>query len=123
MFERFASVATHWCGSAKAFVYALIVVALWAITGPIFNFSDTWQLVINTGTTIITFLMVFVIQHSANKDNLAVQAKLNEIVKAMKEADNHLIAIEDMSEEELLTLHRRQKSNAVQILHQRSSSE
>jgi low affinity Fe/Cu permease len=86
-------------------VLALGVVLVWAVTGPIFGFSDTWQLVINTGTTIVTFLMVFLIQRSQNKESQAVQLKLNEIVAALEGASNRLVAVEDLSEGELDTLH------------------
>ena len=83
----------------------LAIILAWLITGPLFRFSDTWQLVINTGTTIVTFLMVFLIQRTQNKDSLAIQLKLNEIVAAMQGASNRLIDVEDLSEDELMTLH------------------
>jgi low affinity Fe/Cu permease len=102
--SRFATAATRWTGSTPAFVTAVLVIVIWVITGPIFHFSDTWQLVINTGTTIITFLMVFLIQRSQNKDALAVQLKLDEIVAALEGASNRLISVEDLSEEELKVL-------------------
>jgi low affinity Fe/Cu permease len=102
--SRFASAATTWTGSTAAFVTAVLVVVIWLITGPLFHFSDTWQLVINTGTTVVTFLMVFLIQRSQNKDALAVQLKLDEIVAALEGASNHLISVEDLSEEELKIL-------------------
>src|SRR5437868_6667538 len=95
--ERFTYHVTEWVGSARAFFLALVLVLIWAVTGPLFNFSDTWQLVINTSTTIITFLMVFLIQRSQNKESLAVQLKLNEIVAAVKGASNRLINIENLS--------------------------
>ncbi len=82
------------------------IVVVWLVTGPLFGFSDTWQLVINTGTTIVTFLMVFLIQRSQNKDSLAVQLKLNELVAAVQGASNRLIDVEDLTEEELRALHR-----------------
>src|SRR5213083_313353 len=91
---RFASAATHWTGSAPAFLLACLVIIVWLVTGPIFHFSDTWQLVINTGTTIITFLMVFLIQRSQNKDALALQLKLNEVLAALEGASNRLINVE-----------------------------
>ncbi len=103
-FERFARRATNWTGSSPAFGLALAVIAGWVITGPLFHFSDTWQLVINTSTTIVTFLMVFLIQHSQNKDSLAIQLKLNELVAAVHGASNHLIAAEDLSDDELRVL-------------------
>jgi low affinity Fe/Cu permease len=102
---RFASWATHATGSTAAFLLACLVIIVWLVTGPIFHFSDTWQLIINTGTTIVTFLMVFLIQRSQNKDSLALQLKLNEIVAALEGASNRLISVEDLSEEELKTLH------------------
>jgi low affinity Fe/Cu permease len=105
VFERLARRAAHWAGSTWAFSLALLTIAVWLVTGPLFNFSDTWQLVINTGTTIITFLMVFLIQRSQNIDASAIQLKLNEIVAAMRGASNRLINIEDISEEELVALH------------------
>ncbi len=105
-FEQFSQAITRFTGGTAAFGLALGVVAAWAITGPLFAFSDTWQLVINTGTTIITFLMVFLIQRSQNKDSLAIHLKLNEIVAAMEGASNRLIDVEALSEKELATLHR-----------------
>ena len=104
-FERFASVVTQATGSSWSFLTALTVIILWIVSGPLFKFSDTWQLVINTGTTIITFLMVFLIQKSQNKDSLATQIKLNELITTHKEASNRLLNVEDLSEEELRALH------------------
>ena len=104
--EQFSATVTRWAGSTMAFVLACLVVLVWAATGPLFDFSNTWQLVINTGTTIVTFLMVFLIQRTQNKDSLAVQLKLNELVAALTGASNRLIDCEDMNEEELRTLHR-----------------
>jgi low affinity Fe/Cu permease len=103
--ERFAHAATLASGSSMAFALALGVVVVWGITGPLFGFSDTWQLVINTGTTIVTFLMVFLIQRTQNKDSIAVQLKLNELVAAVEGASHRLINVEDLSEEELEVLH------------------
>ena len=105
IFSRFASWATHATGTTGALLAACAVIIVWIVTGPIFHWSDTWQLVINTGTTIITFLMVFLIQRAQNKDAMAVQLKLNEIVAALEGASNRLISIEDLSEGELKTLH------------------
>lgn len=102
--SRFASLATEWTGSTAAFSVAAAVILAWIVTGPIFHYSDTWQLVINTGTTIITFLMVFLIQRAQNKDALAVQLKLSELVAAIDGASNRLISVEDLSEEELKVL-------------------
>ena len=104
-FARFASKVTELSGSTPAFIIALAIVLVWLVTGPLFHYSDTWQLVINTGTTIVTFLMVFLIQRAQNKDSLAVQLKLNELVAAMRGASNRLISAEDLSEEELRVLH------------------
>jgi low affinity Fe/Cu permease len=103
-FDRISSVVTHSAGRPAAFIIAATIIIVWAITGPIFGFSDTWQLVINTGTTIITFLMVFIIQQSQNKDTLAVQLKLNELIACNELASNRLIVIEDLTEEELIVL-------------------
>jgi low affinity Fe/Cu permease len=103
--EHLSRHVTAWTGSSWAFAIAAIVILVWLVTGPIFHFSDTWQLVINTGTTIVTFLMVFLIQRAQNKDSLAIQLKLNEIVAAIPGASNRLIDIEDLSEADLLRLH------------------
>jgi low affinity Fe/Cu permease len=100
-FERFSSVATQAAGSTYAFIIALALVFAWAVSGPFFGYSEQWQLVINTGTTIITFLMVFIIQKSQNKDSLAIQLKLNELVAAHKHASNRLVNVENMTEDEL----------------------
>jgi len=105
-FEAFSKVITRWTGSTSAFGCAIAVIVLWALLGPIFRYSDTWQLVINTGTTIVTFLMVFLIQRAQNKDSLALHLKLNEIVAAMSGASNRLVDVESMSEDELAHLHR-----------------
>ncbi len=103
-FENFANRVTKTTGKPYTFIVAVFVIIAWAITGPIFHYSDTWQLVINTGTTIITFLMVFVIQHSQNKDTTAVQLKLNELIAANPNTSNRLIGVEELSDEELETL-------------------
>jgi low affinity Fe/Cu permease len=102
--ERFSMNVTRWTGSSLAFAVACATVLLWLLSGPIFGFSDTWQLVINTGTTIVTFLMVFLIQRTQNKDSMAIQLKLNELVAAMEGASNRLIDIEEVSEDELVAL-------------------
>lgn len=102
--SRLATAATKWTGSTPAFATAVMIIVIWAITGPIFHYSDTWQLVINTGTTIVTFLMVFLIQRAQNRDALAVQLKLDEIVAALEGASNRLISVEDLSEAELKIL-------------------
>jgi low affinity Fe/Cu permease len=103
-FENFASHATKAAGSTPAFIIAFLIVLIWACCGPIFDYSETWQLVINTGTTIITFLMVFLIQKSQNKESLAVQLKLNELVAAHDYASNRLVNVEGMTEDELITI-------------------
>jgi low affinity Fe/Cu permease len=104
-FEGFAAAATRLTGSVGAFAVAVGVIVTWAMTGPLFHFSDTWQLVINTGTTVVTFLMVFVIQQTQNKHGLAIQLKLNELVAALEGASNRLINVEDLTAEELGVLH------------------
>jgi low affinity Fe/Cu permease len=103
-FERVAAAFTRLSGSAAAFAVALGVVVVWGATGPLFHYSNTWQLVINTGTTIVTFLMVFLIQQAQNKDSLAIQLKLNELVAALEGASNRLVDVEDLSEQDLRTL-------------------
>ena len=110
---RFASWISEKTGSTPAFLIALGIVIVWACLGPIFKFSDTWQLVINTGTTIVTFLMVFLIQRAQNKDALAVQLKLNEIVAAIEGASNRLISVEDLSDDDLEVLHKHYRELAL----------
>ncbi|HTF16585.1 MAG TPA: low affinity iron permease family protein [Chryseolinea sp.] len=105
-FDKISKIVTRATGRPAAFITAFAIVLGWGITGPIFGFSDTWQLVINTGTTIVTFLMVFVIQQSQNKDTMAIQLKLNELIASQKTASNRLIDIEDLSDKELQTLKR-----------------
>jgi low affinity Fe/Cu permease len=99
--ERFSYQATRATGTSVAFVLAVLVIVVWLVSGPVFHYSDTWQLVINTGTTIITFLMVFLIQRAQNKDALAIHLKLNEIVAALEGASNRLIDVEDLTEPEI----------------------
>ena len=101
LFERFATSVTKITGSTSAFIVAFVLVVVWGATGPVFHYSENWQLVINTGTTIITFLMVFLIQKAQNKDSLAIQLKLNELVAAHEFASNRLVNVENMSEDEL----------------------
>lgn len=105
-FERIATRITCWTGSSLAFGIAASVVLTWIISGPFFHYSDTWQLVINTGTTIVTFLMVFLIQKSQNKDGKAIQLKLNELIAASRHASNRMVDIEDLTEAELDVLHK-----------------
>ncbi len=116
LLEQFTYKVTEWVGSARAFALSLLIILVWAITGPLYNYSDTWQLVINTGTTIVTFLMVFLIQRSQNKESMAVQVKLNEIIAALKGASNRLINIEMLSEQEVRDLHARYQSLAEKAL-------
>ncbi len=101
IFEQFAATVTRATGSTAAFLIAFLMVITWAVTGPVFHYSEAWQMVINTGTTIITFLMVFLIQKSQNKDSLAIQLKLNELVAAHEFASNRLVNVENMTEDEL----------------------
>jgi low affinity Fe/Cu permease len=101
LFERFSNWATAATGSPAAFIVAMATVIIWAITGPLFHYSETWQLVINTGTTIVTFLMVFLIQKSQNKDSKAIHLKLNELLASHEGTSNRMVNIEDLTEEEL----------------------
>lgn len=103
-FEKISAGITRAVGTSAAFIIALLIIILWAISGPVFHFSDTWQLVINTGTTIITFLMVFIIQQSQNKDSMALQLKLNELIASNEKASNRLIVVEDLTQNELEVL-------------------
>lgn len=103
-FDQFSLKVTNVAGSPTAFICAFLIIIMWAITGPIFNFSDTWQLVINTGTSVITFLMVFVIQQSQNKDTKAIHLKLNELIACDRNASNRLIDIEDLTSDEIEVL-------------------
>ena len=100
-FTQFSKMFTKAAGSPFATIGAMVVIVLWLISGPLFGFSDTWQLVINTGTTIVTFLMVFIIQQSQNRDSLAIQIKLNELIAANEKASNRLVDVEDLTEDEL----------------------
>jgi low affinity Fe/Cu permease len=113
LFQTAAQGVSHATGSAWAFIAAFGVVLVWAITGPIFNFSDTWQLVINTGTTIVTFLMVFLIQNTQNRETVALHAKLDELIIKLEGADNALVTAEEMSDEELEGLMEKEKALAI----------
>jgi low affinity Fe/Cu permease len=122
-FEKISSAVTKATGSTAAFIIAFFVIIIWLISGPVFKFSDTWQLVINTGTTIITFLMVFLIQRSQNKDSIAIHLKLNELVVAHELASNRLVAVEDISEDELKVLQKFYKHLAQMTLNELSVEE
>ena len=101
VFARFANYSAHIFGSSSAFGCAIAIVTVWAVTGPLFRFSDTWQLVINTGTTIVTFLMVFLIQNTQNRDSVAIQLKLDELIRSTEGAHNALLDLEQLSQEDL----------------------
>jgi low affinity Fe/Cu permease len=118
--EKLSARVTRWTGTTQALMTALAVVVLWLATGPLFGYSNTWQLVINTGTTVITFLMVFLIQRTQNKDALAIHLKLNELVAAMHGASNRLIEVESLSEKELVVLDRHYRELAKLAAHERS---
>jgi low affinity Fe/Cu permease len=105
--ESFALWVTRWTGSSWSFTIALGLMVLWLVTGPIYHYSDTWQLVMNTVSSIVTFLMVFLLQRSQNKDTMAMQVKLNELIAAQRGADNSLINLEELSEDEVRALHDR----------------
>jgi len=100
-FDAFATATSKAMGSTIAFTVAFLIILIWALTGPIFDYSETWQLIINTGTTIITFLMVFLIQKAQNKDSLALQIKLNELIASSESSSNSIVNIEDITEEEM----------------------
>jgi low affinity Fe/Cu permease len=116
LFSRFAQEIALAAGHPAAFLAAAVVVIVWLVTGPIFGYSDTWQLVINTGTTIVTFLMVFLIQNTQNRDIMTVQLKLSELVLAMKGAEDEFATLEDLCEEELKALHERCRTRAEMAL-------
>jgi low affinity Fe/Cu permease len=103
--EKLAKLVTSWAGTSWAFALALGTIVVWGVTGPLFQFNETWQLVINTGTTIVTFLMIFLVQRTQNNDSMAINLKLNELLAVTKGASNRLINIEDMSEKEIQHLH------------------
>jgi low affinity Fe/Cu permease len=100
-YYQFAKSASHFCGRPRVFVLAMAIIVAWIATGPLFHYSDTWQLVINTGTTIITFLMVFLIQNTQNRDTEAIQLKLDELIRANEKARNRLLRLEELTEEEM----------------------
>jgi low affinity Fe/Cu permease len=112
-YSSFAKRIAHFCGRPRTFVLAVLVIATWIITGPVFHFSDTWQLAINTGTTIITFLMVFLIQNTQNRDTEAIQVKLDELIRATKGAHNALLDLEELDEEEIQEFRKRYQALAA----------
>jgi low affinity Fe/Cu permease len=112
-YTSFAKRASRFCGRPGTFVLALLVIVAWLVTGPIFHFSDTWQLVINTGTTIITFLMVFLIQNTQNRDTEAMQVKLDELIRATQGAHNALLDLEELDEEQILAFRKRYEALAA----------
>jgi low affinity Fe/Cu permease len=116
LFSDLACATARYAGHPFAFLTATALVIVWAMTGPLFGFSDTWQLVINTSTTIVTFLMVFLIQHTQNRDTLAIQLKLSELIIAVQEAENKVAVAEDLSEEELEALHEQYRTRAESTL-------
>ena len=105
-FRKFAQTVSRLAGTSWAFIFAMLIIVVWGVTGPIFGYSDTWQLVINTGTTIITFLMVFLIQNTQNRQDTAIQIKLDELIRGVKGARTSLVDIEELSDEELDKLHK-----------------
>jgi low affinity Fe/Cu permease len=123
-FGHFAQKTAQFTGKPVTFLLAVAIVIVWGLTGPLFNYSDTWQLVINTGTTIVTFLMVFLIQNTQNRDTLALQLKLAEVILAMKGVPNRFATIEDLSDEDLEELHeecRNHADKALEHLNQRKA--
>ena len=111
-YSKFARVAAHYCGRPAVFMLAVVMIIVWLVTGPLFHFSDTWQLVINTGTTIVTFLMVFLIQNTQNRDTEAIQMKLDELIRATQGAQNVLLDLEDLEEENVEEFKRRYRALA-----------
>lgn len=103
-FSRIAQWTAEHSGRASTFVTACVVIMIWAVTGPVFNYSDTWQLIINTGTTIVTFLMVFLMQNTQNRDTISIQIKLDELIRANEKARNRLLSLDELSEEQLKRL-------------------
>ncbi len=116
VFSRMATATSNFAGKPLAFLAATLSVVIWALTGPLFGYSDTWQLVINTSTTIVTCLMVFLIQHTQNRDTLAIQLKLAELIIVIRGAENRLATIEDMDEGDLERLHEEYRRRAEQTL-------
>jgi low affinity Fe/Cu permease len=122
VFTRFSTIVSKWTGRPIAFILCCALVVVWALSGPLFGFSDTWQLVINTTTTIVTFLMVFLIQNTQNRDNAAIQAKLDEIIRT-SDSDNKFIGIEHMSDEELEAILKEVEQSAEKLHEERRKRE
>jgi low affinity Fe/Cu permease len=112
-FTMFAQRTAQLAGRPTTFMLATLIIVVWAVTGPLFNYSDTWQLVINTGTTIVTFLMVFLIQHTQNRDSLAFQVKLDELIIKLREAGDEIAGVEDLCDEDLEALHEKYRQRAA----------
>lgn len=122
-FSRLARGAARLTGHPAAFLVAVAIVVIWAVIGPVFGFSDTWQLVINTGTTIVTFLMVFLLQSSQNRDTVAMQVKLDELVRSIKAAENVVLDLEDLEDEELELLRARYRRLALEARHKKARAQ
>jgi low affinity Fe/Cu permease len=123
-YSTFAKAASHFCGRPRVFIWAVAVVLAWLVSGPLFHFSDTWQLVINTGTTIVTFLMVFLIQNTQNRDTEAIQIKLDELIRATQGAHNALLDLEELEDEKLDAFKAKYEALAAQAraaLHKRKA--
>lgn len=112
-YSTFAKATARFCGRPRVFILALLVIVVWIVTGPFFNYSDTWQLVINTGTTIVTFIMVFLIQNTQNRDTEAIQVKLDELIRATRGAHNALLDLEELEDEALEAFRKRYQSLAT----------
>lgn len=114
-FSSLTKFVSYCAGNALTFIFCVIIILVWLISGPYFGFNDSWQLIINTGTTIITFLMVFILQNSQNRETLAIQLKLDEIIRSMKSAHNQLLDIEQLSDEELEEIHKKYEQLAHHV--------
>jgi low affinity Fe/Cu permease len=123
LFRKFAQATSHAVGSSWAFIIAVLVLVIWAVTGPMFHYSDTWQLIINTGTTIITFLMVFLIQNTQNRDAKAIHLKLDELIKGVKGARTGLVNLEQLSDADLERLHKEFERLHESVSHSHEASD
>jgi len=115
MFSRFANWMSKFLGHAHSFNLAVLLIIVWLLTGPYYRYSDAWQLVVNTGTTIVTFLMVFLLQNTQNRDTIAIHLKLDEIIRSLKGAHNELLKVEELTDEELVELQKKYESLAAEI--------